>query len=212
MSNEGARLLRRLLDLAIAEGQAESIVEQALSHVIEACKAQVAYLELRDTDGQVVFVRGAGGDEASIEALRATTSSTIAARVLETGSIERTIAVTDPNFTDLDSVRRNAISAVVCAPIGSPPIGVLYMQRRDVPDPFDEEEQELVELFATVVARFAIPQLVATRPLSADAKEAESRRIRASLERHGGNKLAVARELEIAPSTLYRKLKSLGID
>ena len=49
---------------------------------IEACRAQVAYLELRDPEGHVVFVRGAGRDQASIEP-PAETSSTIAGWLMQ---------------------------------------------------------------------------------------------------------------------------------
>ena len=206
------QLLERLLELAIADGQPEAIVEQALNDVIEACRAQVAYVELRDRDGTVRFVRGAGRDQASVETLRATTSSTIAAQVLASGMSVRTHAVGDPRFTDLDSVRRNAIAAVACAPISSPPIGVVYMQRSDEPAAFDDDELRLIELFAKVVAKSAIPQLASVRPLSADVEQVEARRIRATLERRRGDKSATADELGIDRATLYRKLKKLGID
>jgi hypothetical protein len=145
--------------------------------------------------------------------LRAATSSTIAARVLVSGIPERTVATADPRFTDLDSVRRDAIAAVLCAPIGSPAIGILYLQRRDAPDPFDDRDLELVELFAKVVAKFAIPTLLGSaRPLSADTDDAEARRIRSALHRHHDNKQAAAAELGLDRSTLYRKMKRLGIE
>lgn len=211
-SAEKAQLLQRLVELAIGEGQSEAVVEQALADVIEACRAQVAYIELRDLDGTVVFVRGAGRDKASVETLRAATSSTIAARVIETGLIERTVAIADPRFRDLDSVRRNAIAAVVCAPIAAPPNGVVYVQRSDDPVAFDNDELRLVELFAKVVAKSAIPQLASIHPLSADVEQTEARRIRATLERHKGDRSATADELGIGRTTLYRKLKRLGID
>lgn len=209
---EGSRVLQRLVELAIAEAQPEVIVEQALDEVVAACRAQVAYVELRNVDGAVVFVRGAGRDKALAETVRAATSSTIAAHVLASGSIERTIAVADPRFTDLDSVRRNEIAAVVCAPIGSPPFGVLYMQRTGDPVAFDDNALRLVELFAKVVAKSAIPQLALVRPLSADVEQAEARRIRAALERHGGDRSATADELGIDRTTLYRKIKRHGIE
>lgn len=210
-NDESSRLLLRLLDLAIAEHDPDAVIQDALALVLEACRARVAYLELRDGDA-IVFERGAG-DQPSLASLRAATSSTIAATVLATGTAERTVAVVDPRFTDLDSVRRNAITAVLCAPIGMPAIGVLYLQRRDAPDPFDDHDLALVELFAKVVTKFAIPLLLgAARPLSADTDDAEARRIRAALRRHPGNKQAAADELGLDRSTLYRKMKRLGIE
>ncbi|MCK4306103.1 MAG: sigma-54-dependent Fis family transcriptional regulator, partial [Candidatus Eisenbacteria sp.] len=43
-------------------------------------------------------------------------------------------------------------------------------------------------------------------------EEIEARAILEALKRHGGKKLAVARELGINKTTLWRKLKRLGID
>jgi DNA-binding NtrC family response regulator len=39
----------------------------------------------------------------------------------------------------------------------------------------------------------------------------EAMHIADALRRHGGNRTAAARELGINPSTLFRKIKSLGI-
>ena len=206
------QLLQRLIELAIREGQSEAIVEQALADVIEVCRAQVAYVELRDRDGTVVFVRGAGRDQDSVVAIRATISSTIATHVIAQGTVERTVAIADPRFTDLDSVRRNAIAAVVCAPIDSPPIGVVYVQRSEDPAAFDDDEVQLIEWFAKIVAKSAIPQLAIVRPLSADVDQAEARRIRATLERYGGDRGATADALGIERTTLYRKLKRHRIE
>jgi Nif-specific regulatory protein len=53
-------------------------------------------------------------------------------------------------------VRRNRIEAVLCAPIGSdPPLGVLYLQERDEPGPFAEEDRLWAERFARHIAPFA---------------------------------------------------------
>lgn len=208
---ESARLLRILLELAITERDPASAIEDAISQTIVACRAQVAYVELRDGD-RCVF-ECAAGDLSQVEAFRTETSRTIAARVLTTGNIEHTVAISDERFADADSVRRNEIAAVLCAPISLPPIGVLYLHRRRSSEPFDDDDRHMVELFARVVAKFATPVIVnATRPLSADVDQVESQRIRAALQRHSNNKSAVAEELGIDRSTLYRKMKNLGID
>jgi PAS domain S-box-containing protein len=49
-----------------------------------------------------------------------------------------------------------------------------------------------------------------TGPVS-DLKSAEKRMIEDALRRHHGNRRAVAAELRVNPSTLYRKVKALGI-
>ncbi|MCK4276759.1 MAG: helix-turn-helix domain-containing protein, partial [Phycisphaerae bacterium] len=43
-------------------------------------------------------------------------------------------------------------------------------------------------------------------------KSLEAMHITDALRRHGGNRTAAARELGINPSTLYRKVKALGIE
>ena len=49
-------------------------------------------------------------------------------------------------------MRDNRIEAVLCAPIGDPPVGVLYLQERATPGPFTDHDRELVEAFARTVA------------------------------------------------------------
>ena len=46
----------------------------------------------------------------------------------------------------------------------------------------------------------------------ATLKELEAMHIESAVRRHGGNRTAAARELGIDPSTLFRKVKSLGIE
>lgn len=200
---DSGRLFRRLLDLAIASRPPEAVIEESLTDILDLFNAALGYVELRGSNGEVVFSRSAGRDARPVDGTAAITS-----QVLETGRVGRSVVVADTSPTSFGLVRQ--FSAAVCAPIGSPPRGVVYMQR-DQPLPFEAEEQRLLELFATVVAKFASAQLVGGRPLSADADEAERRLIRVSLARNGGNKVATARELEIDRSTLYRKLKSLKI-
>jgi len=43
-------------------------------------------------------------------------------------------------------------------------------------------------------------------------KALEALHITDAVRRHGGNRTAAARELSINPSTLFRKIKSLGIE
>ena len=43
-------------------------------------------------------------------------------------------------------------------------------------------------------------------------RELEAMHIADAVRRHGGNRTAAAKELGIDPSTLFRKVKSLGID
>jgi transcriptional regulator of acetoin/glycerol metabolism len=51
----------------------------------------------------------------------------------------------------------------------------------------------------------------ASLPATTDIKGMERQMIRSALDKHKGHRAHAARELGIDPSTLYRKMKSLGI-
>jgi Nif-specific regulatory protein len=92
-----------------------------------------------------------------IEAVRSAISQGIIAEALATGrTIETASALLDPRFSERASVRLGRIEAVVCAPIGEdPPLGVVYLQRREQPGAFPTEERAKVETFAHHLAPFA---------------------------------------------------------
>jgi len=48
--------------------------------------------------------------------------------------------------------------------------------------------------------------------MAAQTRAAEAHAIRTALERHGFNRLAAARALGLHKSTLFRKIKALGIE
>jgi hypothetical protein len=109
------------------------LLEDALALAVEVTGARIAYLELHDDedDGAPRFWRARGLDAAGVDAVRAQVSRGIIARAMSEGEIVETpSASADDRFADLGSVRTNAIQAVLCVPIGQPPLGVLYIQGR----------------------------------------------------------------------------------
>ncbi len=94
--------------------------------------------------------------------------------------VETACAVQDSRFQDIDSVRRNSIRAVLCAPIGvRQPVGVVYLQGRVGDTPFDAHDRRRVETFAQhvgphagriVAAHTEREQNDPTRALRADLK------------------------------------------
>jgi Nif-specific regulatory protein len=56
--------------------------------------------------------------------------------------------VTDPDYRSQPSVLRNAIQAVLCAPIGQPPCGVVYLQSARAGDEFPARNRKVIEVFA----------------------------------------------------------------
>src|SRR5262249_15024497 len=81
----------------------------------------------------------------------------IIARAMGEGrTIETPSATLDARFSELLSVRQNAIQAVLCAPVGvQPPIGVIYLQGRRRPGMFTDTDRERAELFARQLAPLA---------------------------------------------------------
>jgi Nif-specific regulatory protein len=155
---------RRLLDLG-SQVEIEPLLNESLALIVDVTGASTAYLELYDDEeGGPRFWRGHRCTDEDLEAIRASISRGIIARSLaESRTIESPSAQGDPRFQDLGSVQRNEIGAVLCAPIGSPPIGVVYLQDRTRPGVFGSADRENAELFARHLASVA-DRLMARRP------------------------------------------------
>jgi Nif-specific regulatory protein len=160
---------RRLLDLG-GQDELEPLLDQALALIVSVTGATTAYLELYDDTTaalsapprEPLFWRGHCCSPADLAVIRASISRGIIARAIGDGrTVETASAQGDPRFEDLGSVRRNAIDAVLCAPVGtSPPIGVVYLQGRG---PFSPDDRQRAELFARQLAPLA-DRLFARRP------------------------------------------------
>ena len=154
---------RRLLQLG-AQEEIERLLDEALALIVDVTAATTAYLELYDDDSDHRFWRGHRCDQNDVEAIRTSISHGIIARSIADGrTVETSSAQGDERFADLGSVQRNAIGAVLCAPIGSPPIGVVYLQDRTRPGSFSARDRENAELFARQLATVA-DRLLAMRP------------------------------------------------
>jgi len=170
----------RLLDLGAA-AEPEPLLEQALATIVMASGARTAYLELRDLDdggdGQPRFWKAHGCSDADVASIRASISRGIIARTLAEGRIVVTpSAVADPQFRNQPSVLRNGIQAVLCAPIGQPPLGVVYLQGMQAGDSFLARNRHAIEVFARQLAMVADRLLIRrTRTADIDAT-AEIRR------------------------------------
>ena len=154
---------RRLLELG-AQDEIEPLLDEALGLIVEVTGATTAYLELYDEDADQRFWRGHRLDGDEVEAIRTSISHGIIARSIAEGrTVETPSAQGDARFADLGSVQRNEIGAVLCAPIGTPPIGVVYLQDRTRPGSFGSRDREHAELFARQLAAIA-DRLLAKRP------------------------------------------------
>ena len=146
----------RLLDLGRAEA-IEPLLEQSLALIVEVCAATKAYLELFDDElPKGGFWRGNGCSDEDVDTIRASISRGIIARAISEGrTIETASALEDDRFRDLGSVRSHEIQAVLCAPVGNPPIGVIYLQGRTRRGPFSSQDRQHAEIFARELAPLA---------------------------------------------------------
>jgi len=154
---------RRLLELG-AQREIEPLLDEALALIVDVTGATVAYIELYDEDTDQRFWRGHRLEANDIEQIRASISHGIIASAIAGGrTVETPSAFADERFADLGSVQRHSIGAVLCAPIGSPPLGVIYLQDRQRPGSFGDRDREHAELFARQLATVA-DRLLAQRP------------------------------------------------
>ncbi|MBI3202831.1 MAG: sigma-54-dependent Fis family transcriptional regulator [Myxococcales bacterium] len=147
-------LYRGLLELG-EQDEATPFLEEALALVVRVAGARRGYLELgRGTREKLWLARGFDDDE--IAHVRKELSTGIIARAIETAQVVSTAsALDDPRFSAQGSVQAQQIRAVLCVPVGSPSLGVVYLQGRAEPGPFPERDQLLSTIFARHLARLA---------------------------------------------------------
>ena len=88
---------------------------------------------------------------------RAGISQGVITKTIATRTTVRSVsALDDARFRDRNSVRLNQIQAVLCAPIHAGSyVGVIYLQEREIPGPFTEDDRLRAESFARQIAPFA---------------------------------------------------------
>jgi Nif-specific regulatory protein len=116
---------RRLLDL---NEVGEPVLGEVLEALLGLTGAREAFIEVRDGDRR--WNASHGCEPNRIEEIRESVSTGIIAHALDAGEVVTTAsAVSDPRFDELESVRRNGIEAVLCAPLGADAsLGVVYLQ------------------------------------------------------------------------------------
>ncbi|MFO0748343.1 MAG: sigma 54-interacting transcriptional regulator [Myxococcota bacterium] len=148
--------LARLLDLSEHESPA-ALVEEALALVAERSGAAKAYLEIGSRVAPAAVWRAVAGLEPErVEEVKRLLSSTIMREALESGrSVETASAAEDARFREAASIRRNRIEAVLCVPVGQPPVGVVYLQGHGAGGPFPAAAKAWTEKFARHLAPVA---------------------------------------------------------
>lgn len=194
--------LRELLSLGSQE-ELTPLLERALDSIVQMTRAEKGYLELvldRDKDPGQGQTWSAARDctEDEVDKIRERISSGIISEAMAGGkTIETPSAMSDSRFRDRKSVRAHKIEAVLCAPVGDPPIGVVYLQGRTISGQFAGNAKEWAELFAQQLAPLA------DRLLSHERQRTESdptRKIRQDFHCPGilGRSQSLARVLRTA--------------
>jgi Nif-specific regulatory protein len=151
-------LYLRLLELGV-ENDLGRLLEEALRLVVDVTGAHQGYLELHGEQDEGADTRWSiahGFSDEEIAGVRSVISRGIIAETVAQGrTIMTPSALLDPRFKSLESVQIGHIQAVLCAPVGDPPIGVLYLQGRAAAGPFSAEHRQTAELFARHLAPLA---------------------------------------------------------
>ncbi len=180
-------LYLRLLELGARDDLPE-FLEDALGLLVEATGARKGTLDIER--GRFFVARGF--EEAELPDVRSEISSGIVAEVLATGrTISTASAVEDPRFAGQPSVQAGRIRAVLCAPVGEPALGVVYLQERNAPGPFPEEARALAEILARHLAPLT-DRLLAREDAARGRDHTEDLRVRLAVDDLAGTSSALA--------------------
>src|SRR5688572_30650106 len=166
-------LYKTLLELG-AHDSIEQLIDTSLGLLTSMSQARKGYLELFDehsapgSAGNVEPLRwevSQGCSDAEVAEIRDVVSHGIIAEAVASGEpVVTASAVLDQRFRDRRSVQQNQIEAVLCVPIGQGSVmGVVYLQNRSAPGPFNEDEVQLAQTFARHLAVFAERLLIKRR-------------------------------------------------
>jgi Nif-specific regulatory protein len=145
-------LYKRLLELG-HHRHIRPFLEQSLELLIQLVGAARGSLELRDRAGDPSVLISRGLDPG--DRIRGFSRSVVAEAFATRQTIVTASALIDPRFSTSCSVRSHALEAVLCVPFGDPPLGIVYLQDRQQPGPFTQDDRDRVEMFARQIAVFA---------------------------------------------------------
>lgn len=144
----------RLLQLG-EHDEIDGLLREALDLVVGLTGARIGYLGLGSPKETLGWASDGCGPVERSE-IRAMVSSGIISTTFEQGRpLVTSSATEDPRFAVFPSVRRQAIEAVICAPIGQPPLGFVYLQGEAarMPTAASDEVQRLARTLVPLADR-----------------------------------------------------------
>ena len=163
-------LYKDLLGLANEE-QLEGCLRHALGLLVRVANARLGYLEVRTADhgASPDFWFGHARSPEEEASFRSTISQGVIAEAMASGrTVVSASALDDPRFRDRGSVRQNKIDAILCSPIGTDPLGVVYLQGRASNGPFTAADREHVETVCRHIAPYVDRLLLRDRAAGPD--------------------------------------------
>ena len=133
------------------------LLAAALDVLVARFGARETFIEIIDDDAAHPTVVAHGCDQPRQQEIAAFVSRGIISEALATGETVITAnAAMDPRFSELASVQRHQLEAVLCVPIGlDGPVGILYLQGRKGYESlyaFEDGVQREVEIVARALA------------------------------------------------------------
>jgi len=186
-------LFLHLLQLGAAQ-DLTAFLRDALALMVRVTQARKGYIELygREGAGLPQFSIGSGLSADELREVRRSLSTGIIAEALSTGrTISTASAVEDPRYSGHSSVQAQGIRAVLCAPIGTPSIGVVYLTERPRTGPFAKDDVDCAELFARHVSPVAA-LLLAREEQAAESDHTADLRTKLDASRIAGKSRALA--------------------
>lgn len=179
----------------------EPLLEDALDLLLEVTSAQSGYVDLRDTRSgdQRSWTADFGVDEQGRADIEQRISTGIIAEAIQTGEVVHVAsALLDERFAHRESVQREALDAVLCAPFSAEGAeGVVYLQDRAGGGSFEANDVTCVEDIARFLGKVS-GRLLELKRRRREQDHTAAVRARLRLDGIIGRSQALARVLERA--------------
>lgn len=133
----------------------DEVLKLVMDTIVRLTEAERGFLMLRNTQGQMVTHIARNWEQESINPNEFAISRTIIQRVIETGEpVLTTNAQVDPRFDGHESIVAHNLRSILCVPLQAKTelIGVIYADNRIRTGIFNEDERDLLNVFANQAA------------------------------------------------------------